>query len=233
MLFGPCVMTLFYPSWLFCFCNVLICHCSLTFGYYTLLFCHCILVFFNFDIGTSSFAVVICHFHSVRFVMVFWQGNVQFGMTLRNEFQTRWFISRQNYNYVNIFPLCRTVLVGNMAALRNRAVNLLEEAIRLIREHTSQGPDNDSPRYGAVAGAVNGRETNGWVQENFRNLFPPHTARERSTSFSSSSGRQCIVNLNPPSNSVYPEFGGGITLNSEGLGPRRSVSNPLRAINLG
>ena len=48
-----------------------------------------------------------------------------------------------------------------MAALRNRAVNLLEEAIRLIREHTSQGPDNDSPRYGAVAGALNGRETNG------------------------------------------------------------------------
>ena len=89
MLFGPRVMTLCYHIWLFCFCNVLICHCTLAFGYYTLLFCHCILVFFHFDIRKSSFAVVICHFYSVRFIMVYWQGNVQFGMTLRNEFRTR------------------------------------------------------------------------------------------------------------------------------------------------
>ena len=32
---------------------------------------------------------------------------------------------------------------------------------------------------------------------------------------------------------VYPEFGGGILLNSEGLRPRRSISNPPPAINLG
>ena len=83
MLFGPCVMTLCYHIWLFCFCNVLICHCTLAFGYYTLLFCHCILVFLNFDIRNSSFAVVICHFHSVRFIIVFCQGYTQFGMTLR------------------------------------------------------------------------------------------------------------------------------------------------------
>ena len=47
------------------------------------------LVFFNFDIGKSSFAVMIYHFHSVRFIMVFCQGNMQFGMALRNEFWTR------------------------------------------------------------------------------------------------------------------------------------------------
>ena len=73
----------------FVFRNVLICHSTLVFGYYTLLFCHCILVFFNFDIGKSSFAVVIGHFHRVRFIMVFCQGNMQFGMTLSKEFWTR------------------------------------------------------------------------------------------------------------------------------------------------
>ena len=124
MLFGPCIMTLCYHILLLCFYNVLICHCTLAFGCYTLLFCHCILVFFNFDIGNSSFSVVICHFHSVRFVMVFCQGNMQFGTTLRNEFRTRWIISCQNYNYVNLFLLCCPVLVGNMAAFRERAVNL-------------------------------------------------------------------------------------------------------------
>ena len=98
MLFGLCVMTLCYHIWLFCFCNVLICHCTLVFGYYTLPFAIEFSVFFNFDIWTSSFAVVICHFHSVPFIMVFWQSNMQFGMTLRNKFRTRWFISRQN-NY--------------------------------------------------------------------------------------------------------------------------------------
>ena len=72
-----------------CFCNVLICHSALAFRYYTLLFCHCILVFFNFDMGKSCFAVVICHFHSMHFIMVFCQGNMKFGMTLRNEFWTR------------------------------------------------------------------------------------------------------------------------------------------------
>ena len=78
-----------YHIWLFYFCNVLICYCTLAFGYYSLLFCRCILVFFNFDIGKSSFAVVICHFYGVHFIMVFCQGNMQFGMTLRNEFRTR------------------------------------------------------------------------------------------------------------------------------------------------
>ena len=48
-----------------------------------------------------------------------------------------------------------------MAALRERAVNLSEETTRLIREHTSQGPENGSPRNSTVAGALNGRETNG------------------------------------------------------------------------
>ena len=43
-----------------------------------------------------------------------------------------------DYNYVNIFPPCRLVFVGNMAAFRERAMNLLEEATRLIREHTSK-----------------------------------------------------------------------------------------------
>ena len=52
---------------------------------------------------------------------------------------------------------------------------MLEKAIHLIREHTSQGPENGSPRYGAVASAVNGRETDGRVLENFRNLFQPYT----------------------------------------------------------
>ena len=32
---------------------------------------------------------------------------------------------------------------------------------------------------------------------------------------------------------VYPEFGGGIMLDSEGLRPRCSISNPPTAINLG
>ena len=32
---------------------------------------------------------------------------------------------------------------------------------------------------------------------------------------------------------VYPEFGGGIMLNSEGLRPRCSISNPPPSINLG
>ena len=60
-------------------------------------------------------------------------------------------------------------------ALRERAVNLyiLKEATRLIREHTSQCTKNGSPRYGAVASAVNGLETDGRVLENFRNLFQP------------------------------------------------------------
>ena len=48
----------------------------MTLRYAIVLFCHCILVFFNFDIGNSSFAVVICHFHSVRFNMLFCQGNM-------------------------------------------------------------------------------------------------------------------------------------------------------------
>ena len=71
-----------------------------------------------------------------------------------------------------------------MAALRERAVNLLllEVATRLNREHTSQGPENCPPRYGATASAVNGRKTDGHVLENFRNLFQPYTARARSTS---------------------------------------------------
>ena len=47
---------------------------------------------------------------------------------------------------------------------------------------------NGPPRYGAV----NGRETDGRVLENFRNLFQPYTARARSTSFSSSSGQQSV-----------------------------------------
>ena len=93
MLFGSCVMTSCFHIWLLCFCNVLICHSTLAFGYYTLQFCHCILVFFNFDIGTSSFAVVICHFHGVRFIIAFCQGNMQFSMTLRNEFRAREIIS--------------------------------------------------------------------------------------------------------------------------------------------
>ena len=81
-------------------------------------------------------------------------------------------------------------MVGNMAAFRERAVNLLEEVTRLIREHTSKEPENGSPRNDAEADAVSGRETNGRVLENFRNLFQPYTARERSTSFSSSSKQQ-------------------------------------------
>ena len=85
-----------------------------------------------------------------------------------------------------------------MAALRERAVNLLEEATRLIREHTSQGPENGSPRNSAVAVAVNGRETNGRVLENFRNLFQPYTARERSTSFSRSSRQQSASAASAP-----------------------------------
>ena len=84
-----------------------------------------------------------------------------------------------------------------MAALRERAVNLLEEATRLIREHTSQGPENGSPRNSAVAVAVNGRETNGRVLENFRNLFQPYT-RERSTSFSRSSRQQSASAASAP-----------------------------------
>ena len=32
---------------------------------------------------------------------------------------------------------------------------------------------------------------------------------------------------------MYPKFGGGILLNSEGLRPRRSISNPPPAINSG
>ena len=86
MLFGPCIMTLCYHIWLLCFYNVLICHCTLAFGCYTLLFCHCILVFFNFDIGNSSFSVVICHFHSVRLWCFFkvtcssaWHSETSFG----------------------------------------------------------------------------------------------------------------------------------------------------------
>ena len=85
-----------------------------------------------------------------------------------------------------------------MTALRERAVNLLEEATRLIREHASQGPENGSPKNGAVAGAVNGREANGRVIENFRNLFQPYTARERSTSFSSSSRLQSASAASAP-----------------------------------
>ena len=103
---------------------------------------------------------------------------------------------------MNIFPICRPVLVGNIpgniAALRERAVNLLEEATRLIREHTSQGPENGSPRNSAVAVAVNGRETNGRVLENFRNLFQPYTARERSTSLSRSSRQQSASAASAP-----------------------------------
>jgi len=85
-----------------------------------------------------------------------------------------------------------------MAALRERAVNLSEEATRLIREHTSQGPENGSSRNSAVAGTVNGRETNGRVLENFRNLFQPYTARERLTSFSSSSSQQSASAASAP-----------------------------------
>ena len=81
------VMKMRTPGLLFV-TDLLICHSTLAFGYYTLLFCHCILVFFNFEIGKSSFAVMICHFHSMRFIMVFCQGNMQFGI-LRNEFWTR------------------------------------------------------------------------------------------------------------------------------------------------
>ena len=79
-----------------------------------------------------------------------------------------------------------------MADLRESAVNLLllEVATRLNREHTSQGPENCPPRYGAAASAVNGRKTDRRVLENFRNLFQPYTARARSTSFSSSSRQQ-------------------------------------------
>ena len=87
---------------------------------------------------------------------------------------------------------------GNIAALRERAVNLLEEATRLIREHTSQGPENGSPRNSAVAVAVNGRETNGRVLENFRNLFQLYTARERSTSLSRSSRQQSASAASAP-----------------------------------
>ena len=60
-----------------------------------------------------------------------------------------------------------------MAALRERAVNLLllEVATRLNREHTSQGPENCPPRYGAAASAVNGRKTDGRVQEIFKIYF--------------------------------------------------------------
>ena len=72
-------------------------------------------------------------------------------------------------------------------------MNLLEEATRLIRELTSQGPENGSPRNSAVAGTVNGR-----VLENFRNLFQPYTARERSTSFSSSSRQQSASAASAP-----------------------------------
>lgn len=85
-----------------------------------------------------------------------------------------------------------------MAALRERAVNLLEEATRLIREHASQGPENGSPKNGAVACAVNERDTNGRLLENFRNLFQPYTTRERLTSFSSSSRLQSASAASAP-----------------------------------
>ena len=50
-----------------------------------------------------------------------------------------------------------------MAALRERAVNLLEEATCLIGEHASQGPKDGFLRNGAF----NGRETNGRILEIF------------------------------------------------------------------
>ena len=76
MLFGPCVMTLCYHIWLFCFCNVLIWHCALAFGYYTLLF---LPLHSGIPTRNSSFAVVICHFHSVRFIMVATHLETSFG----------------------------------------------------------------------------------------------------------------------------------------------------------
>ena len=77
-----------------------------------------------------------------------------------------------------------------MAALREIAVNLLEEATRLIREHTSQGPENGSPWNSAVAGAVNGRETNGTSTGKLSKFVSAVQGLRRSTSFSSSSRQQ-------------------------------------------
>ena len=93
-------------------------------------------------------------------------------------------ISRQNYNYVHIFPLCRPVLVENMAALRERAVNLqlLEKATRQCCQGTLI-PGSQEQFFKV-------RETDGRVQENFRNSFQPYMARARLTSFSSSSRQQ-------------------------------------------
>ena len=66
----------------------------MTLRYAIVLFCHCILVFFNLDIGNRSFAVVICHFHSVRFVMLFCQGNMhQRDCKPRNKPKNVFFIS--------------------------------------------------------------------------------------------------------------------------------------------
>ena len=81
-----------------------------------------------------------------------------------------------------------------LKVLRGHIRSINSTATRLIREHTSQGPENGSPRNGAVSG----RETNGRVPENFRNLFQPCTAHERSTSFSRSSRLQSASAASAP-----------------------------------
>ncbi|RMX59210.1 hypothetical protein pdam_00007736 [Pocillopora damicornis] len=67
-----------------------------------------------------------------------------------------------------------------MVALRER---VKRRPVLLGNTH----PENGSPRYGAVVSAVNRRETDGRVPENFRNLFQPYTARASSRQQSVSS----------------------------------------------
>jgi len=66
--------------------NLHFCHFVLTSCYWKLLFCYCFVTFCHWNIMTRTFVIVFFYFDGVNFILVIWQGNMQFGMALSDAF---------------------------------------------------------------------------------------------------------------------------------------------------
>ena len=67
-------------------CNLHFSHRVLTSCYWKLLFCYCVLTYCHWSIATCTFVIAFSNFDDIQFILVFWHGNMQFGMALSNVF---------------------------------------------------------------------------------------------------------------------------------------------------
>ena len=114
--------------------NLHFCHLVLTSCYWKLLFCYCFVTFCHWSITTYTFVIVFFYFDGVYFILVFWQGNMQFGMALSEAF----------LDTIIYFPPKCVCLESKMADEQAMIRPLLNNSlVSIVRELASEIFDSD------------------------------------------------------------------------------------------